>query len=177
MKKLVKRRIVFIVLSVVILIASILPVIISKDASITKYSFISLAFALGSIVYAIIAFIFKDQGNLFIAGKYWLCETIDWSFSEDVSYAESEDNKKEFELHAFIYCVTIPIYILFAFFANGCYSELLKAVLWTFLRELAIIVVMVIPIIKRIKAKKQQLLKDEADRKEQERNESMGKWK
>ena len=159
------RKLVFIVLSIVILIASILPVIISKDAAITKYSFISIAFAFCSAVYAVIAFILKGKGSLFTAGyRFW--RFVDYLFAETESYTKTEDYKKEFELSAFVFCVTIPPYISFAFFANGFYSELLKAVWWTILRELVIIIVIVISNIKSIKARKRQ---DEADREEQER--------
>ena len=40
-----------------------------------------------------------------------------------------------------------------------------------------ILIVIIPPIIKSIKERKQQQLKHEADRKEQERRESMGEWK
>ena len=63
-------------------------------------------------------------------------------------------------------------------FANDFYSTLSQALGWTIVRMLAIIIIVIIPpIIKRQKEKKLQQIKDEADRKEQERRESMGKWK
>lgn len=178
MKNLTNRRVLYIVLSIVILIASILPVIISKDAAITKYSIISIAFAFCSVIYAVIAFYFKNKGNMFLKGRFWFYDLLDYTFNdEDKANTKSENYKKEFELSAFIICATIPPYISFAFFANGFYSELSKAFWWTIFRELAIIAVIVAPVIKSIKARKQQTLQDEADRKEQERRESMGKWK
>ncbi len=178
MKLLKKSNLLFVFLFIVILIASILPVIISKDAAITEYSFISIAFAVCSVIHATLAFAFKNKGNLFIKGKYWFYRLLDYSFSEDKTYTKSEDYKKEFALSAFIFCATIPPYISFAFFANGFYSELLKVIWWTILRGLAIIlVVLVPPVIKNIQAKKQQRLKDEAEMKKQESRESMGKWK
>jgi hypothetical protein len=144
-KILKNRKLVFIVLSIVILITSILPVIISKDAAITKYSFISIAFAICSVVYAVIAFILKDRGNLFIVGKYWFYRALSWAFSENESYTEKEEYKKEFELSAFIYCITIPTYITFAFSAKGFYSAFSKALGWTIIRQIAIIVIVIIP--------------------------------
>ena len=177
MKTLKNRRLVFIVLSIVILITSILPVIISKDAEITKYSFISIAFALCSVIYAVIAFILKGKGNLFTAGhRFW--RVVDYLFSQNKSHTETEDYKKEFELSAFVFCATIPPYILFAFFTSDFYFELLKAVLWTILRELVIIVIVILPNnIKSIKERKRLATEYEADKEKQERRESMGKWK
>ena len=177
MKTFKNRRLVFIILSIVILIASILPVIISKDVAITKYSFISIAFASCSVIYAVIAFILKEKGNLFTAGhRFW--RFVDYLFAKNESYTKTEDYKKEFELSAFVFCATIPPYILFAFFTNDFYFELLKVVLWTILRELVIIVVIILPNnIKSIKERKRLAAEYEADKEEQERRESMGKWK
>jgi hypothetical protein len=174
-----KKNIIFIIISFFILLLNILPVLIFlEQIAITKYSIISIAFAVCSVVYAVIAFILKDKGNLFITGKHWFYRALSLTFSENGSYTESEEYKKEFELSAFIYCITIPTYITFALFADGFYSALSQALEWTIFRLFAIIIVVIIPpIIKRIKAEKEQRIKDEADRKEQERRESMGKWK
>ena len=178
MNKLNNRKFIYIILSVMALILNVLPIIISDVAAITKYSIVSIAFAICSVIYTVIAFIFKNHGNLFVAGKYWIYRVLSFVFSENESYAKDEEYKKEFELSAFIYCVTIPTYITLAFFAHGFFSSFLQAFRWTIIRLIAIIAVVIIPhIIKRIKAKKQQHIKDEADRKEQERRESMGKWK
>lgn len=177
MNSLKNRRILYVVLFVVALILNALPIIIRDDAAITKYSFVSIAFAFCSVVYAVIAFILKEKGNLFTAGyRFW--RFVDYLFAEPESYTKTEDYKKEFELSAFIYCATIPTYISFAFFASDFYSALLRALLCSILQSLAIILIVIIPpIIKSIKEKKQQQLKHEADRKEQERRESMGEWK
>lgn len=173
------KKISYVVLSVAILILNALPIIIfSDDVAITKYSIPSIAFAICSVVYAVIAFLLKDKGNLFVAGEYWFYRVLSMTFFDNESYTEGREYKEEFELSAFIYCITIPTYITLAFFANGFYSALAQALGWSLVRLIAIIIVVIIPpIIKQIKAKKLQLIKDEADRKEQERRESMGKWK
>ena len=54
-------RLIYVVISVVVLILNALPIIIRDDAAITQYSSISVIFALCSAVYAMIAFIFKDK--------------------------------------------------------------------------------------------------------------------
>ncbi len=179
MKNIKIKKCLYVVLSVVVLILNALPMIIFRDdVAITKYSIVSIAFSVFSVVYAVIAFILKDKGNLFVAGKHWLYRAISMSFSKNESKAEDEAYKKEFELSAFIFCVTIPTYITFAFFANGFYSALSQALGWTIVRLMAMLVVVIVPpIVKEMKAKKQQRIKDEADRKEQERRESMGEWK
>ena len=175
MKNLKSRRLIYVILSVVVLILSALPIVMREDAVITRYSSISIVFAFCSVVYAVIAFLLKNKGNLFVAGRFWFYRALSLTFSENESYTEY---KKEFGLSAFIYCATIPPYITLAFFANGFYSALSQALGWTIVRAITIIIVVIIPhIIKQIKAKKQQLIKDEANKKEQERLESMGKWK
>ena len=178
MRNIKNNKFIYVILSVVVLIFSALPIIFSKDVAITKYSIISIAFAFCFIIYAVIAFILKDKGNLFVAGKLWIYRVISFSFYKNGSKMENEEYKREFELSAFIYCVTIPTYITFAFFANEFYSALSQALGWTIFRVVAIIIVAIIlPLIKRIKENKQQRIKDEAERKEQENRESMGKWK
>ena len=118
MKNLKTRRLIYVVLSVIALVLNALPIVIKKNAAFSQYSIISVAFAFCSFVYAVIAFIFKDKGNLFVAGKYWFYRALSLSFSEN-KYKDDEEYKKEFDLSAFIYCVTIPTYITFAFFATA----------------------------------------------------------
>lgn len=61
MKSAKNRRLMYIALSVVVLILNVLPIIFGKGAAITKYSIVSLAFAVCSIVYALISFALKDD--------------------------------------------------------------------------------------------------------------------
>ena len=151
MKNLKTRRLIYVVLSVIALVLNALPIVIKENAAFSQYSIISVAFALCSVIYAVIAFIFKDKGNLFVAGKYWFYRVLSLSFSVN-KYEDDEEYKKKFELSAFIYCVTIPTYITFAFFANSFYSAFLNALEWTIFRLIAIIVVVIIPpIIRSIK--------------------------
>ncbi len=178
MKTLKNKKIIYVSLSIAALILNALPFIFRDDAALTAYSFVSIAFAICSIVYASIGFMLRDKGNLFLAGKHWYYRLLSLTFSKNKSYTEDAEYKKEFELSAFIFCVTIPTYITLAFFAVGFYSAISQAVSWTIVRSVAIIMIVIIPrIIKAIKAKNQQRLRDDADRKEQERLESMGKWK
>ena len=177
MKNLKNRKFIYVILSAVVLILNALPIMIYRNnVAMTQYSIVSIAFAVCSIVYVVIAFALRNKGNLFVAGKHWLYRAM--SFSNNESKAEDEVYQKEFELSAFIFCVTIPAYITFAFFANGFYSALSQALGWTIVRLMAMLaIVMAPPVVKGIKAKKQQRLKDDTDRKEQEHRESMGRWK
>ena len=178
MKNLKSRRLIYVILSVVVLILSALPIVMREDAAITRYSNISIVFAFCSVVYAVVAILLKKKGNLFTIRVNNILLALMHTLDEDKSYTKSIEYKKEFELSAFIFCVTIPAYITFAFFANGFYSALSQALGWTIFRVVAIIIVAIIlPLIKRIKENKQQRIKDEAERKEQENRESMGKWK
>ena len=177
MKKQKNKTLIYILLSVVGLFLSILPIVFGNNIGLTQYSIIPFAFAIASVIYAIIAFKMKDKGNLFVAGKFWLYRMVSFSF-ESKAHTEDEEYKQEFALSAFIYCISIPAYLSFAFLADDYYSALAQALGWTTLRLFAIIIIVVVlPMIKYIKKEKQQRIKDEADRKEQERRESMGKWK
>ena len=126
-----------------------------------------------------IAFILKDKGAVFGIGITRLFErAIFWTLIGKEYEEDDVEYKNEFERSAFIYCITIPTYITLSFFAESFPSALLQALGLTILRLFALIIVVTVPrLIIPIKEKKQQRLKDEADRKEQERRESMGKWK
>ncbi len=89
-----------------------------------------------------------------------------------------ESEKKEFALSAFVFCAFIPFYIPLAFFAKDFYRALSSALTVTIVRIHCTFALVLIPtIMKNVKEKKQVRMKDDADRKEQERRESMEKWK
>ena len=172
------KKLIFIFLSVAILIACILPIILNENAAISINSAPALAFGICSVVYAVIAFLNKEHGNAFLLGKDKLFITFLRSLEDDHLNADSDEYKKEFALSAFIFCASIPFYIPLAFFAKSFYTALSSALSVTILREVLIIALVMIPrIIKNAQDKKKARIKDEADRKEQERRESIGKWK
>ena len=178
MKNLKSRRLIYVILSVVVLILSALPIVMREDAVITRYSNISIVFAFCSVVYAVVAILLKKKGNLFTHHVNDILLALMHTLDEDKSYTKSIEYKKEFELTAFIYCATIPPYITLAFFAGDFYSTLSQVLGWSILRLVVILTVAIVPrMTKLIKTKKQQHIKDEADRKAQERRESMGTWK
>lgn len=173
-----RRKIAYVAVFAVMLILCALPLMIRDDVAITRYSIVPIAFAVCSAVYAGVAFLLRDKGNLFAAGRCWFYRALSMTFSEQDSLTDDEAYKREFALSAFVYCVSLPVYITLAFFAADFYSTLSQALGWTIVRMIAVILVVILPpMIKRIKADKQQRIRDEADRKEQDRLESMGKWK
>lgn len=172
------NKLIFIFLSVVILIASVLPVILNENSAISFNSAPALVFGICSSIYAVIAFANKEQGNLFVVGRNKLFIAFLRSQGDDNPDTNSDEYKKEFALSAFIFCASIPLYIPLAFFAKSFHTALSSAISVTLLRILFTFVFVLIPrIIKNAQDKKQDRAKDEADRKEQERRESMGKWK
>lgn len=178
MKAFKDNRLIFIFLSIVILTASVLPVILSEDAAITVNSTPPIVFGVCSFIYAIVAFLNKEWGNLFVLGKNKLFIAFLRSLEDDKPNTDSDEYKKEFALSAFIFCASIPLYIPVAFFAKSFYTALSSALSVTIFRILFMFVLVLIPrIIKNVQDKKQSRIKDEADKKEQERRESMGKWK
>ena len=171
------KKLIFIFLSVAILIVCILPVIFNENASISFNSAPAIVFGVCSVVYAIIAFLNKEHGNAFLLGRNKLFITFLRSL-EDNPDTDSDGYKKEFALSAFIFCASIPFYIPLAFFAESFYTALSSALFVTILREVLTIALVMIPcIVKNVQNKKKASIKDEADRKEQEHRESMGKWK
>ena len=171
------KKLVFVFLSVAILIACILPIILDENAAISLNSTPAIVFGICSVVYAVIAFLNKEHGNAFLLGKNKLFITFLRSLEENPD-TDNDEYKKEFALSAFIFCASIPFYIPLAFFAKSFYTALSSALSVTILREVLIIALVLIPrIIKNAQNKKKARIKDEADRKEQERRESMGKWK
>ena len=171
------KKLVFIFLSVAILIACILPIILNENAAISINSTPAIVFGICSVVYAVIAFLNKEHGNAFLLGKNKLFITFLRSLEENPD-TDNDEYKKEFALSAFIFCASIPFYIPLAFFAKSFYTALSSALSVTILREVLIIALVLIPrIIKNAQNKKKARIKDEADRKEQERRESIGKWK
>ena len=172
------NKLVFILLSVAILITCILPVILNENAAISLSSAPAIVFGFCSVVYAVIAFLNKEHGNAFLLGKDKLFIILLRSSEDDHPKSDSDEYKKEFALSAFIFCASIPLYIPLAFFAENFYATLSSALSVAILRILFTFVLILIPRIKKsMQDKKQARIKDEADRKEQERRESMGKWK
>ncbi|MBQ8879535.1 MAG: hypothetical protein IJY69_01680 [Clostridia bacterium] len=174
----IKSNVILILLSIAILVACVLPVILNENAAISFNSASPIVFGICSSIYAIIAFMNKEQGNLFVLGRNKLFIAFLRSQSDDKPNTDSDEYKNEFALSAFIFCASIPLYIPLAFFAKNFYTALSSALSVTILRILFTFILVLIPrIIKNMQEKKQGRIKDEADRKEQERRESMGKWK
>ncbi len=168
-----KQRIIFIIISLLILLLNILPIIIFSDkAAITIYSIPSIIFAVGSIIWAIIAISLREHFNLFFLNLYIIAKIF------NKSYNESKEYKEDFKKFAFVYCAAIPTFITISLFVDNIYAGIIRPLDLNIVRSVAIILLGLIPpFVKNIKAKNQQRIKDEADRKEQERKESMGKWK
>lgn len=178
MKLFKKGKFIFIILFIVVLIASVLPVILSENATITVNSAPAIVLGVCSVIYAIVAFVMKDEQNLFVLGKNRIFIAFLRSLRDDTPDTDSDTYKKEFALSAFVFCVSIPFYIPLAFFSKSFYTALSWALSVTISRILFTFALVLIPrVIKSAKDKKQGHIKDEADRKEQERRESMGKWK
>ena len=173
MKDVKNTKIIYVVLSAAVLIANALPIILfAEHVAITKYSIPSIVFAFCSVVYAIIAISLREQFNLFFLNLYIIAKVF------NKSYNETQEYKDDFKKFGFVYCATIPTYITLALFADNYYSGIAWPLDLTILRDVTIILLGLIPpIIKNIAKTKQRKIKDEADRKEQERRESMGKWK
>ena len=172
------HKYIYISLSVAILITCVLAVILSENAALSINSAPALVFGICSVIYAVIAFVNKEHGNAFLLGRDRLFITFLRSLDDDTPNTDSDEYKKEFALSAFIFCASIPLYIPLAFFADSFYAALSSTLSVAILRFVITFVWVIIPrAMKNARDKKQALTKDESDRKEQERRESMGTWK
>ena len=163
----------YVCLYIAILMVNALIVIAFRErAAITIASVPAIVFAFCSTVYASVAIALRERYNLFFYNLYFIAKLF------NRSYNKTEEYKKDFARFAFVYCAAIPIYITVSFFADSIYSAILWPIEVTILRDVVIIFLgFVPPVIKNIIYKKQQKIKDETALKEQERRESMGKWK
>ncbi len=163
----------YIVFSVAILILHALPIIIFRDnIAITKYSIPSIAFAFCSVVWAVIAISLREHFNLFFLNLYVIAKIF------NKSYNKSEEYRDYFKKFAFVYCAFIPTYLTWSLFVKDFYAGIMRPLEVSILREVAIILLgLVPPFVKNIKMRNQEHFREETDRKEQERRESMGKWK
>ncbi len=171
-----KKYITYALLSAAILILNALPIIIFwDDVAITKYSVPSIVFAVGAIVWAVIAISLREHTNLFFLNLYIFAV---FAKGFDRSYNKTQTYKNEFNMFAFVYCAAIPTFFTFSLFVDNFYAGIMRPLEVCIVRDVVIILLgLVPPYIKTIKAEKQERMKEEADIKEQERRESMGKWK
>lgn len=178
MKNKNNSQFIYLAISAAVLICNAVLIVFADGAALTRYSAIPAAFAVGAVIYALIAFTLRDKGNLFTAGRHWFYKALSLTFSDHSPDTQSGEYKKEFAYSAFVYCITVPFYMTLSFFADSYFEALSHAVALTVVRQLTVIIAVLIPLfIRSVNEAKQQHIKDEADRKAQERRESMGKWK
>ena len=163
----------YVFLYIAILMINALIIVAFRDrAAITLCSIPAIVFAFCSTVYASVAISLREQCNLFFYNLYFIAKLF------NRSYTETEEYKKDFVRFAFVYCATIPIYITFSLFANNIYLGLIWPLTLAIIRDVVIILLgLVPPFVKNIVHSRQQKNKEEIERKEQERRESMGDWK
>lgn len=174
-----KQKKIFIISILISTLLNILVIVINiENAALTLHSIPALAFMLCSIIYAMIAYGMKDSGNLLLIGNDRLFWIICRSFENNEYHTSFIDYEKEFRRTLFIYCVFIPCYIPIAFLSKSFPSWLLSILSLLLIQELLIMsTFIVLRWTSLIKAKRNQELIDEQLKKEQEKRESMGKWK
>ena len=94
-----KYRNIFIASMMASLLLSMLPIVIFYDsAALSYYSWLPIAFFLGSIVWAIIAYRLRDRGNLFFHCKGRLSTALMYTFTGEKSYAERAKYKSDIKI-------------------------------------------------------------------------------
>ena len=88
-----KSNVILILLSIAILVACVLPVSLNENAAISLNSVPAIVFGICSSVYAIIAFVNKEQGNLFLLGRNKLFIAFLRSLSDDKPDTDSNEYK------------------------------------------------------------------------------------
>lgn len=161
-----------------VLLNILIVVVNIKQAALTAFSIPACAFIVCSIIYAMIAYDMRDSGNLLLIGSDKIFWIIRHSFKTSEYVTSHKDYEKEFRMTLLIYCFFIPCYIPMIFLSKSFFGSYMSILSVLFIEELIIIFAFVFfRLTSQVKSDREQKLSDEATRKEQEKRESMGKWK
>ena len=176
-----KQKIFFVVYFSALLILASLPVFIfSESAAITKYSIPAVVCFISAVVYAGVAYTLRKRGNLFLIGTSRLFFIFMYNFFRDDNnrYTSHPYYKKEILISGMIFGSVIPFYIPIAFFVRDFDSAFLWPLQLCLVWVVAALVFMCVwRITIMLKMQNQEKTQDNMDRKEQEKKESMGRWK
>ena len=174
-----KNKKILIISIIASVLLNILTVVVNiKQAALTLSSIPALVFIVCSVIYAMIAYDMRDSGNLLLIGSDKIFWIIRHSFKTSEYVTSQKNYEKEFRLTLLIYCIFIPCYIPMIFLSKSVFGAFMSILSVLLAEELIIIFTFVIfRWTSLVKSDREQKLSDEAARIEQEKRESMGKWK
>ncbi len=165
-----------------ILIISALPMLLFWNRlQVTKYSIPAICFLVFHLLYGLIAYIFQHKGNFLRLNLFFLQRMDFFLFCvENEEYTFTKEYEQEFNRMLAIYYSTVPMYVPCVFLSATPAVMAVPLVVFAipqvylFIKEIRKDVAY---IKERIRMKKQMDDVLEQQRIEQERRESMGKWK
>ena len=167
---------------VAILVVSVLPMLLFMNRlQVTKYSIPAICFLAVHLVYGLIAYIFQNKGNFLRFSMYFICNIDFFLFcKEDKEYTFTKEYEKEFDQMLATYYSVVPMYAPCIFLSSAPTVMFVPLIVFALPQVLFIIKEArkkTSYVKERIRMEKQKRDVIEQQRIEQERRESMGKWK
>ena len=173
------KKILLIIATSLTTLISILMVILSHDKlEFNIWSGIVLLYMFGVIIYGMIAHSMREEGNIFFLGSYKLVDMAYYSFRKTPRYVSADWYQKIFDIDEIIYFAAIPFYIPVALLSNGYFSTIANILSVSIVPVfLALFCTIAIRITELIATHKRENSEAAELKREQERRESIGKWK
>ena len=172
-----KYRSINVIVFCTIIIVSILPMLIfMKSLQITKYSFAAVGLLVSHLLYGLLAYIYQNKGNFLKFSTYFIRRLDILLFRENKEYTFTAEYERNFNRMLITYYSVIPMYLP-CIFLTSTPAQMPIALIVFMIPQVVFIVKEYqekIAYIKEIQRKKQLM---EEELREQEKRESMGKWK
>lgn len=170
------------IIIVAVFIVSILPMLLLWNRlQVTKYSIPAICFLVFHLLYGLTAYIFQHKGNFLRLNLYFLRQMDFFLFcKENKEYTFTKEYEQEFNRMLAIYYSVVPMYVPCIFLSATPTVMVVPLVVFAIPQVYLLIKEKredAAYIKERIRMKKQMDDVLEQQRIEQERRESMGKWK
>ena len=153
-----------------VLICNLIPVAVLPDSGLTVWSWVPAAVMLAMIFNGVIACLFKHKGDFFSFPK----SSALWGEDKEETFTEAYE--VSFRVKLLVFFMAIPCYLPIVFFAKSGADTL-----WTLLvygvPQLVFLLAEIPDTLKEVKADQKKKAEREAEKREQEKKESMGQWK
>ncbi len=176
-----KYKLINLIVFCVIIMVSILPMLIfMKDLQITKYSIPAICLLVFHLLYGLLAYIYQNKGNYLRFSAYFIRRLDIILLRKNQEYTFTAEYEKNFNRMLATYYSVTPLYLPCILLTSK--PAQMPIALIVFLIPQAIFIfkeyqekIAYIKERKRLKQLNEQLMEKEL--REQERRESMGKWK
>ncbi|MBE6548987.1 MAG: hypothetical protein E7670_01010 [Ruminococcaceae bacterium] len=176
-----KRKLIKVIIFCAIVFVSVLPMLIfMQDLKITKYSIAAIGLLVFHLLYGLLAYIYQNKGNYLRFSGYFIRRLDIILLRKNQEYTFTTEYEKNFNRMLATYYSVIPMYLPCIFLTSK--PSQMPIALIVFLIPQVIFIfkeyqekIAYIKERKRLKQLNEQLMEKEL--REQEKRESMGKWK